>query len=173
MTLRRLASTDDFVDHHRAGTAAAKGRHRREKRGAVRVRAVLDFEIGHLSLEDGRDRVGDRLRSRVGVLAIGLEKICANWHSREAGFAVIGSPRFVGPRDGAVGVHDGDASALLIDGRPGHLAPHGASVRSPSKTAVARARLPYKRTGQYAGCAVRSVRTHLNRARETHRTLAE
>ena len=145
MTLRRLASTDDFVDHHRAGTAAAKGRHRREKRGAVRVRAVLDFEIGHLSLEDGRDRVGDRLRSRVGVLAIGLEKICANWYSREAGFAVIGSPRFVGPRDGAVGVHDGDAGALLIDGRPGHhFAPHSASLRSPSKTAVARARLPYK-----------------------------
>src|SRR5437763_1305882 len=88
MTLRRLASTDDFVDHHRAGTAAAKGRDRREKRGAVRVRAVLDFEIGHLSLEDGRDRVGDRLRSRVGVVAIGLAEICAHWYCRAAGVGI-------------------------------------------------------------------------------------
>ncbi len=102
---------------------------------------MLDLEVGRLAFEDRRDRVCDRLRSWVGVLAVRLEKIRPDRHAREAAFYVVRGPGLVGPGDVPIRVEHGDASASQVEGRPAHLlAPHGASVRLASKRGPVRVR---------------------------------
>src|SRR2546423_66343 len=70
---RRRASVDDSVDHGRSGAVPAKRRYRGEY-GPPRLaaRPVLDLEVGRLSLNDCRDGIGDRLRDRIFLPAVGV-----------------------------------------------------------------------------------------------------
>src|SRR2546425_2769338 len=92
---------------------------------------MLELEVRCRAFKDGHDRVRDGLGSPILVVPVGLEKVRSDRRGGEAGFAVVTSPRFVGPRDVSNAVQHRDSPALHIESRPAWLRlRHVISVRS-------------------------------------------
>ena len=125
------ANADDPVDDGRTSPFSAKSGHRCEHgMSALPAGTMLDLEVGRPSLEDCRERARYRLRDRLIVPAVGIEKVRSDRYSGKAGFTFVGRPRFVYPGDVPIGVEDRDRATLQVESGVAHLpVGHPMSVR--------------------------------------------